>query len=140
MFPQSAPFDFLTSRYPVEFSPMKSANGSVPAITVNYNVTYTFSPWGWKTVDVSVSNATFHSSASQKAVVILAAPGGGIIPLSEENKNPDMSITSGWWWWPKKSGSEVDGKTPAGMGKPMDGIEQPGFGDGSIFPHSTPPQ
>jgi len=108
----------------------------MPAITVQYNITYTFSPWGWKMADVSVSNATFHSSASEKAIDIMAAPGGGIVPQAELPRNPDM-LTSGWSWWPKK---EADGKAPLNPAKPADGAEQAGLGDGPIFAHPAPPQ
>lgn len=135
--PPSSAFDTF-GRYPIEFSPMKPPNGSIPAISVQYNVTYTFTPWGWRTVDVSVSNATFHTSAAERAVDITGAPGGGLVQQPEMNKNQDLLMTSGWSWWPKKQGSDQAPK--AFGGKPEDGIEATGFGDPTGFPPQPPPQ
>jgi hypothetical protein len=116
--PQTSPFDFLAPRYPIEYSPSKSNGSGVPAITIHYNVTYTFGPFGWKPIDVAVDNADFHASISQKAIDIgsspLTTPGGGIVPVPQnEMKSPGVANS---WWWPKKTGSEIDDTATPGFG------------------------
>jgi len=122
-YPPSTPFDFLNPRYPIEYSPLKTKNTS--AITIHYNVTYTFSPMGWKPIDVSVSDADFHSSISDRSIdttgmmgMPLMTPGGGIMPVPQQNnemKNPDQGGPMSGLWWPKKTGSEIDDKIPSGI-------------------------
>lgn len=131
--PPPSPFDFRP-----EYAPARPPNGTMSAITVQYNVTYTFTPWGWKTVDVSVSNATFHPTTSEKMVDISGNTGGGLVPQSEPSRNPEMFQSSSLFWWPKKT--DPDFKPLFAAGKPEDGIEATGFADPASFtpPHSSP--
>jgi hypothetical protein len=117
----------MTPPSPFDMGGMRPPNGTLTAITVQYNVTYTFTPWGWRTVDVSVSNATFHPSTPVNET------GGGLVSMTEPIRNSDMASNSGLWWWPKKT----DEAKPI-FGTVKETPEAPtGFDEPPLFPHAS---